>query len=186
MIKLFLSAQLALLVIEVIPGYDAFGRQAALAITNLSAMVGVLVLHFFLQRRAMKLSVLTIVLVGAAVWLDALGNFQHYYAAFWWYDRLTHAVGGLAVTGLFIDLALNYQSIGRWFRGWWPAVWFGFLLGQFAAAMYEVSEWLGDWWFGTERVRGLFDAPRDLLFNLIGGLVVVGLLVVQKKRAGRL
>lgn len=175
---LIIVVQSVLVGIELFTSYDTTVRQVALVITNIAATVGVLWLDRVLQRRGARLSLVTILVVLAAVWIDALGNFQHLYARFWWYDRVTHAAGGLAVSALFMDLALVRRAVSNINVSTTIVLWFGFLLGQFVAAMYEVSEWLGDWWFATERVRGPFDAPRDLFFNAVGGLII---LVIMKK-----
>lgn len=177
---LILFAQGLLAGLELFTSYDTVVRQVALTTTNVAATAGVLWLDRVLRRRGMKLATVTMIVVLGAVWIDALGNFQHFYARFWWYDRLTHAVGGLAVSALFMDLAQTWRTIRNLNVSSTLALWFGFLLGQFVAAMYEVSEWLGDWWFATERVRGPFDAPRDLFFNAAGGFIIW---LILKKRA---
>ncbi|MBI2984365.1 MAG: hypothetical protein HYY50_01955 [Candidatus Kerfeldbacteria bacterium] len=169
----FVLLQLVLLAIELATDYDTTRRQLALGLTNVVAVLGVLVFERWLRRRGGRLSITTLLMVAGAVWIDALGNFQHLYAGFWWWDRLTHVTGGMAVSAFFTDLFLARRTVSQTTLSWRHAVGDGFLLGQFVSAMYEVSEWLGDWWFKTERVRGLFDAPRDLFFNLVGGLLVV-------------
>lgn len=170
---LILVAQGVLAGIELLTSYDTTARQGALAVTNIAATAGLLWFDRVLRRRGARLSTLTILVVLAAVWIDALGNFQHLYARYWWYDRLTHAVGGWAVSALWIDFLLAGQSAGRISASPKVALWLGFLLGQFVASMYEVSEWVGDELFDTARVRSAFDAPRDLLNNLVGGLLAV-------------
>lgn len=181
-VGIIVLVQTALLAVEFFTSYDTGVRQGALALTNIAAIVGLLWLDRSLRRRGARLSWLTIIVVLAAVWIDALGNFQHLYARWWWWDRVTHAAGGLAVTALFIDLALARRAIVKLNVSPILALWFGFLLGQFVAAMYEVSEWLGDWWFATERVRGPFDTPRDLFFNAVGGLIILGFFWLRAKR----
>lgn len=176
-----LGLQLVLLAIELLTSYDTSVRQVALSLTNIVATVALLLLDRYLRRRGAQLSLITIVVVLAAVWIDALGNFQHLYARFWWYDRVTHAAGGLAASALFMDLALVRRTLSAINITPTLALWFGFLLGQFVAAMYEVSEWLGDWWFATERVRGPFDAPRDLFFNAVGGLIILVMMKYAQK-----
>lgn len=178
-------AQVLLLAIELFTNYDTGVRQAALVVTNLAATAGLLWLDRGLRRRGGSLTMLTILFVITAVWLDALGNFQHLYAGFWWWDRVTHAAGGLAVSALFMDLCLARRRAGNWNVPESMMLWYGFLLGQFVAAMYEVSEWLGDMWFATERVRGPFDSPRDLFFNAVGGVVVVFVFWLMSKNANR-
>lgn len=176
--SLIFIPQIVLLGIEALTSYDTAVRQGALIITNVAATAGLWWLNRRLQQRGTQISIVTILVVLGAVWIDALGNFQHLYAQYWWYDRLTHAVGGLAVSALFMDLALARRLITKSSVSTTLVLWFGFLLGQFVAAMYEVSEWLGDWWFATERVRGPYDSPRDLFFNALGGLVI--LLILKK------
>lgn len=179
-----LIAQGTLLVIELATNYDTPVRQYALSLTNIASVIGVLWFDRWLGRRGGQLSVATMLIVAGAVWLDALGNFQHLYAGFWWWDRLTHTVGGMAVSALFINLFMTQQQRGRWTTDRWPAIWYGFLLGQFVAAFYEITEWLGDMWFDTHRVVYTYDTPHDLFFNLLGGVGVIMILARQKKRAG--
>jgi uncharacterized membrane protein YjdF len=146
--------------------------------------LGILLFDRWLGRRGGQLSFISMAIIIFAIWLDALGNFQHLYASYWWWDRVTHTVGGMAVSALFVDLFVIQQGRGKWTTSRMAAVWFGFLLGQCIAAIYEVSEWLGDLWFGTHRVVYTYDTPHDLFFNLLGGLLVVGLFMMQKKRGG--
>lgn len=177
-----LFLQVVLLMVELGTQYDSAGRQIALSITNIGATIGLFWFDRWLRQRGQHLSWITIVFVLGSVWIDALGNFQHMYARFWWYDRVTHAIGGMAVTALFIDVYQSWRRSGKLSISPRFATWSGFLLGQFVAAMYEVTEWLGDWWFATERVRSAFDAPRDLFFNLLGGLLVVALFRLRKAK----
>lgn len=178
---LIILIQLGLLSIELLTRYDTWPRQIALSVTNVVAVVGVLFFDRWLARRGGRLSWLTVVLAFGAVWLDALGNFQHLYAGFWWWDRVTHVVGGMAVSAGFIDLYQTWRRGGGFNVSWGQATWLGFLAGQFVASMYEVSEWLGDMWFGTNRVVFRYDTPHDLFFNAAGGGLVVFLAWISRK-----
>ncbi|MEK7636966.1 MAG: hypothetical protein AAB402_01060 [Patescibacteria group bacterium] len=182
-IIIFLVAQSALLVIELFTSYDTFGRQNALALTNVVSVITLLFFDRWLRRRGSRLARLTFVLAAGAVWLDALGNFQHLYAGFWWWDRLTHAVGGMALSAVFIDFFLSYRATGKLQAGWGWAAWMGVLVGQLVGSLYEISEWLGDFWFDTHRVQGPYDTPHDLFQNLVGGLVVLVLMRMFRRRA---
>lgn len=183
MVKIIILIQAGLLAIELLTTYDTLQRQIALSVTNIIGTAGLLWLDRRLRRRGQRLSWVTVGIVIGAIWLDALGNFQHFFAQYWWYDRLSHATGGMAVSAVFIDLFVSRFRQGHGFLSWGIAAWFGFMFGQFVGAMYEISEWLGDWWFQTERVRGLYDAPRDLWFNLIGGLAVLLFFWLTRKKA---
>lgn len=174
--------QILLLGIELLTRYDTFQRQVALAVTNVATFVGCLLLDRWLRRRGAGLSAPTWFVVAGAVWLDALGNFQHLYGGFWWWDRLTHTVGGMALSALFIDLFLALRRSGKLAAGWAFAAWQGVLVGQLLGSVYEVSEWLGDMWFKTERVRGPYDTPHDLFQNLIGGLLMLAIMRLSRRK----
>lgn len=175
--------QVILLGVEALTHYDTAPRQIALIVTNITATVLVLLFDRWLQRRKAKLSMITILLVVAAVWLDALGNFQHLYGQFWWWDRITHTVGGMAISGGFIDFCLAWRRTGKLAVSWGQAAWLGFLSGQFLGSLYEISEWLGDFWFHTHRVVYTYDSPHDLFFNALGGAIVVLLFRVFRPRS---
>lgn len=175
-------AQLVLLGVELLTHYDTTVRQFALAITNVVATGAIVLVDRWLRRQGGQLSWVTMALVAGAVWLDALGNFQHLYAGFWWWDRLTHTVGGMALSAGFIDLFQAQRGTGHLQAGWLWAAWMGVLVGQLLGSLYEISEWLGDLWFKTERVRGPYDTPHDLFQNLIGGVLVLVLMYSIQKR----
>lgn len=166
--------QIGLGVYELAGHYDTVGRQVALTLTNLFTIGMFFIVAAWLRRRyGLVLHWIVLLILSASVWLDALGNFQHYYFTIWWWDRLTHAVGGLAVTaGLYACI------IGLWRAQRLPVSWrvanlYAFTLAQTLGAVYEVSEWIGDLWFGTHRVGDRFDSPRDIFFNILGGLLVM-------------
>lgn len=172
-VTLYLT-QAGLLAYELIAKYDTHGRQIALAITNVVAVTLFVVLQHILRKRyGIVIHWVVLLVVSASVWLDAMGNFMHYYASYWWWDRLTHAVGGLAVTTGFYVVMIALWRAGRMTVSWRVVNIYAFCVGQTLGALYEVSEWLGDMWFDTNRVGGPFDSPRDLFFNMAGGALVL-------------
>lgn len=178
----FLVFQAALLGFELWSRYDYSVNRMALSLTNVASVIGLYFLDRWLRRRGTAVSFLTYATVAMALWLDAIGNFQHLYTNWWWYDHLTHATGGLAATAVFIDVYHGWRRKGGGLS-WGMTTWLGFLTGQFLGMVYEMSEYLGDMWFSMQRVGGRYDSPRDLLFNMIGGLVVVGIVIgVRKSR----
>jgi hypothetical protein len=179
-IVFILVTQSVLLVIELVTHYDSLQRQLALVVTNVVATLAVVLFDRRLRRGQSALSSATILFVAAAIWLDAAGNFQHLYGQFWWWDRLTHIVGGMAISAGFIDFYQAQRRAGQLVISWGQATWFGFLVGQFLGAVYEISEYLGDTWFQTARVRGPFDTPHDLLNNALGGLFIIVILRLSR------
>lgn len=182
-VMLFVAiAQIVLLFIEIVMHFDTSVRQFALALTNIAVTGALVLVERWLNKKGSQLSWITILFAASAVWLDALGNFQHMYAGFWWWDRVTHTVGGMALSAGFIDLFLSYRKAGKLHAGWTWAAWMGVLVGQLVGSVYEISEWLGDYWFHTERVRGQYDSAHDLFQNLVGGLFVLLLFWLINRR----
>lgn len=169
-----MAAQVILLAIELVTKYDTNGRQLALALTNVVTVGLYLAVGRIAHRRyGITLHWVVLVIIAASVWLDALGNFQHWYAQYWWWDRLTHAIGGLAVTVGFYMVTVALWYARRLAMSWRVLNLYTFCLAQTLGALYEVSEWIGDELFDTHRVQGLFDAPRDIFFNMLGGILVL-------------
>lgn len=169
-----LTVQAVLLVYELLARYDTFGRQNALALTNFVVVaVFVVVQRLFRRRYGITIHWIVLVTIALSVWLDAVGNFQHWYARFWWWDRVTHVAGGLALTvGIYVVCFALWRA-QRLKVSWRVFNLYAFSAAQSIGALYEVSEWVGDELFQTGRIQGLFDTPRDLFFNMLGGLLVI-------------
>ncbi len=166
--------QAALLAYELIAKYDTHVRQIALGLTNVAAVAGVmLVQHVLRKRYGIVIHWIALFIVSASIWLDAMGNFLHYYGRYWWWDHLTHGIGGLAVTTAFYVVTIALWRAGRIKMSWFVVNVYAFCIGQTLGALYEVSEWLGDIWFNTHRVGGPFDSPRDIFFNMAGGALAL-------------
>lgn len=167
--------QLCLLAYELTARFDTHGRQVALAITNAVSVGLYFTVQYVIRRRyGIIINWIVLAIVCASVWLDALGNFLHYYGRYWWWDHLTHAVGGLAITTGFMVVCVALWRVGRMKVSWFVVNLYALCVAQTVGALYEVSEWIGDVLFKTQRVGGPFDTPRDLFFNILGGLLVVG------------
>lgn len=179
---LMFAVQLTLLGIELLTRYDTFPRQVALAITNVIGVGAIFWVNQWLLKRGRPFSIITLVFTLGGLWLDALGNFRHFYGGYWWWDHLTHGIGGIAITSAFIDLWSGWRRGRETVISWWQATWIGLAFGQFLGAVYEVSEYLGDFWFKTHRVGLHFDTSRDLTFNLAGGLLIVLVRWLSRKR----
>lgn len=163
-----------LLVFELFAPYDSLSRRIALMITNLVPLLAVILIERWHQRHGWPpFPVAALWCTFGAVWLDALGNFFGWYGRWWWWDHLTHGVGTSAIAILAGSLLLVRPGI-VWSRRWLLVV--ALMISQTIAAWYEVSEYLGDLAFGTQRVGPGLDTARDLWFNLLGGLLGILLL----------
>lgn len=183
-----LAVQTLLAGYEIFATYDTHGKQNALALTNVGAVAIFLIVQRVLRRRyGITIHWVVLLVIAGSIWLDAMGNFLHYYGRFWWWDRLTHAVGGLALTVGFYVVCYSLWRSGRLKVSWFVLNLYAFSLSQLVGMVYEVSEWVGDALFKTGRIGGLYDTPRDLFFNIVGGLVVlaVGALWHSRQRGVR-
>ena len=172
--KLAIFSLLILLVVEWVAQYDTVQRQIALSLTNIFVIV-----IFYIIYRKLK-NKYQIILPGyiawaaaIGVWLDAAGNFAHFYIKYPWYDDMTHFEGSLsiAIPLFFVFYHLNkkgYIKLNRFNIGLYTLS-----LTMLFVAIYEVSEWIGDIWFNTYRVTSHFDTASDLFYNFLGAMVVV-------------
>jgi uncharacterized membrane protein YjdF len=118
----------------------------------------------------------------AAVYLDALGDFLHWYAVFGWYDQLTHFAGGAATAGL---LSIFFTSWVR--QHGYPAskrvlALITIATTALAGSLYEIEEYLEDYFRGTAmRLGDGPDTASDLLFNLLGALAAVTLAAIYSR-----
>ncbi|MFH0828638.1 MAG: hypothetical protein V1907_00435 [Candidatus Kerfeldbacteria bacterium] len=176
-------AQLGLFIFELVAKYDTHGRQVALAITNVVSVALFIVVQYIVRRRyGIVIHWIVLLIISASVWLDAMGNFLHFYGSIWWWDRLTHAVGGLAVTTGFFVVTISLWRAGRMRVSWFVVNLYAFCLAQTLGALYEVSEWIGDTLFVTHRIGNGFDTPRDLFFNMLGGLIALAVAYLWRMR----
>jgi hypothetical protein len=182
---LSLASLVGLLAVELLTHYDTVQRQIALAITNVAGVSIFFAVRAWLKPKGIVLPWTVLTFIAVAAWLDALGNFQHLYARFWWWDRATHVFGLLPVTvGVYLTLE-RLNLAGRIHLPHWARALFAVSIANLFGAAYEISEWLGDIWFHTERIRGPFDTPHDLLNNLIGSLLVIAGAMALKRLTAR-
>lgn len=162
-----------LLVLEVALRYDTTVRQVALSITN---VLSSLILFFVIRRLRIygaQLPWTTAWLVAIGVWFDAMGNFVHFYQRFGWWDKLAHGVGSAAAALALFALFSALQDLGRIRLTRWLTALFAVSCTTLLAAMYEITEFLGDQWFATHRVTDLYDTADDLLWNTVGVMLVI-------------
>ncbi|MFH0820009.1 MAG: hypothetical protein V1892_03180 [bacterium] len=118
-------------------------------------------------------------IILAALSLDAAGDFFHFYGKFDWWDQFAHLfISAVVCFTLFVVISafwIDKFQFSLLFRG-------GRLkLSLFLAAtstislsaLYEIEEYLEDIIFKTHRLGPGTDTANDLLFNLLGVLLVV-------------
>jgi hypothetical protein len=94
------------------------------------------------------------------------------YILYPWLDMPTHFVGGIAITYFFrVGTAHAQEVVGSIPRSIQLVLSLG--LTAVTAVVWEFLEFLSDVTFGTHMNLGVSDTLSDLLFGLLGALVVV-------------
>lgn len=122
------------------------------------------------NTRTLRLA-LSVALVG--VLLDAAGDVFRLYSRIIWYDRALHVIGGALVAYL---VYLLFDRVIATLRPTMRAL---FIVGvaNLLGVLYEIEEWLEDAWVHKRQLR-LGDGPDvadDMLMNIIGACIVVGI-----------
>lgn len=115
-------------------------------------------------------------LLGACVpvYLDALGDMNLWYGTVPYYDKYLHFFGGFSiaimVAVLFSALAKQKKSSFQLSSGW--IAYITFLTATGFGVLYEFEEYLEDVFTGSRRSGGGPDTAGDLLFDVLGALIV--------------
>lgn len=121
------------------------------------------------------------VLAFAAVALDAFGDMLGFYARYPWYDQFGHYIGTVCTTSIiFAFVRAIYQRAASEL----PFVAFPLSLGLAITfgTLYEIEEYLEDYFRLTNRLGDGPDTANDLLMNLLGALTVVIVLWLYHRR----
>lgn len=118
--------------------------------------------------------------------LDFSGDVFHFYGRWDWYDQLVHFSSGSIITAA---LYLFFQSI-RVRTGWrvpgWSSCFLAFTTNVTFASLYEIEEYLEDFFYYTNRLGDGPDTANDLMLNIIAGLfTMVFILIYQTHLQGK-
>ncbi len=111
------------------------------------------------------------------LFFDFFGDILGLYGKWMYYDQVVHFLSGPA---LVTSLILVFERIADRLKWWSPrAVTYGLALGASTifAVLYEVEEYLEDFFFGTHRLGDGPDTANDLMLNLIGGALLITVFV---------
>ncbi len=113
-----------------------------------------------------------------------LGQIEHYYQKFWWWDVMLHSGSGVAfgLVGLVVILVFFRQ--GRIAAKPIVLCLFSFCFALSVGLLWEVFEFSGDQLFHTnmqQRQTGVVDTMKDEIMDTIGALIgsVIGYLYLR-------
>lgn len=128
--------------------------------------------------------------IGAAIpiYADALADMNRWYGAIRHYDKYMHFLGGAAAAGLVMFVIYAYAKKKRptfIVSNNWVA-WISFFIAVSLGVLYEFEEYLEDYFTGSHRSGGSWDSVGDLIFDTLGGILVIGtvwiILRLRKKK----
>jgi len=99
----------------------------------------------------------------------ALGEVSDFYERYWWWDIALHGVSALIVGIIgFLGIYVFYMTHRISISPGYVAL-FTFALAVTVGTVWEIFEFLMDWYFGLNMQRsGLVDTMTDLIINAIG------------------
>jgi len=117
----------------------------------------------------------------AVVYVDALGDILHFYGRFGWYDQLAHFAGGAAVAGLIFNVVWQLCSCQKIRLGNLGIGFITIASTAFVCALYEIEEYLEDFFTGSHRLGDGPDTANDLMLGILGAITMVVLINIFLK-----
>lgn len=134
--------------------------------------------YYFIRRTGHGLPGAVMLIAGLALYIDALGDILRFYSTYSWYDQTAHLANSVAVAAVALTILLrkkiNFGRMGTGILSISIATSFGVL--------YELEEYLEDYFTGSNRLGPGTDTVDDLLWNLIGALIIVVLYFTFKHK----
>ncbi len=143
----------------------AFSGSIALLLTFAPAMI----------ERRLKLALPVEITLITCVFLYAsfaLGEVRDFYEKIWWWDLALHGLSALTIgiigfLGIYVFYKTNRISVAA---GWIATI--TFALAVSLGAIWEIFEFLMDWFFGLNMQKsGLVDTMTDLMINATGAAI---------------
>ncbi len=106
----------------------------------------------------------------------ALGEVRDFYERIWWWDLVLHGLSAM-ITGLigFLSLYVLYMTQRIRVATIYVAI-LTFALAVAVGTIWEIFEFLADWFFGLNMQRsGLADTMTDLMINAAGAIVAAAI-----------
>ncbi|MDN5340056.1 MAG: hypothetical protein PWQ30_1165 [Euryarchaeota archaeon] len=112
-------------------------------------------------------------LIAFLLYLHVAGEIQGYYLIYYpYYDKIAHLVSGITVSVLAFVIVLLLDRFSRLNLSRWMIVGFIIIAAMAMEGFWEIYEWTFDTILGTNLQHGLDDTMLDMIFVLIGSIVV--------------
>lgn len=120
------------------------------------------------------------VLAALLLWSDFIGDIFQFYTRWTWYDQAIHFISGPVVTAALLIALETVREKARWNTP--RAVTYVLAVGvnTIFSVLYEIEEYLEDYFFQTNRLGDGPDTVNDLMMSLIGGSLFIGCVAVYR------
>lgn len=116
----------------------------------------------------------------ATVALDALGDIAHWYSRVPWYDQVTHALGGIVTTLIVFVVFATVAKTHEWRHPAHLSYSYALGIATVFGVLYEIEEYLEDYFGFTNRLGDGRDTANDLLLNLVGSIVAITIIMFTR------
>lgn len=164
-----------LAIVELLGAFDVIALQPVYTDVGL-LLITVIVWLIVELTRTLLLPKQVIILAVVNTYLDALGDYLHWYDTVPYYDMYLHLLGTGAATAF----------LWFWLRTWKPNVttkiiFFLAVTGAISGGvLYEIEEYLEDVLTGSHRLGDGPDTASDLLMNTLGA-VIIGIVLYWRR-----
>lgn len=116
------------------------------------------------------------------VYIDFFGDILSLYNRYSWYDQTAHFIGGAAggiIVLEIIKIINDCHKIKLKFSG---ISFFSWMTAGFLCLLYEIEEYLEDFYTGSHRLGDGFDTANDLMLGIWGALAIITIFWLYYKR----
>ncbi|MCC7554600.1 MAG: hypothetical protein KO254_00550 [Methanoculleus marisnigri] len=161
----FLIAANVLLALSLGEYSQVFGGVVAFCLTLVPAVVT--------HRWNITLPWQVNLLIVLSLYLHIAGEIRGFYMLYYpYYDKIAHLISGITVSVLAFVIVLLLDRFSRLNLSRLMIVGFVVIAAMAMEGFWEIYEWLFDTFLGTNLQYGLDDTMLDMIFVLIGAVVV--------------
>jgi uncharacterized membrane protein YjdF len=144
---------------------QVFGGIIALGLTMVPAVIT--------RRWSIVLPWQVNLLIALSLYLHIAGGVLGYYDIYYpYYDKVAHLISGITVSVLAFVVVLLLDRFSRLNLSRWMIVGFIIIAAMAMEGFWEIYEWLFDTFLGTTLQHGLDDTMLDMIFVLVGAVIV--------------
>lgn len=129
--------------------------------------------HLLKKSCGQTMNFWAIVFAIGIIYVDALGDILHLYSKFGWYDQMAHFVGGVVVAGLVYNIIWHLCRCRKISMRRAGMAFVAIAVTTFINTLYEIEEYLEDYFTGSHRLGDGPDTANDLLLSVLGAAVII-------------